>query len=183
MVGITYVTLREVDRKREQQLKYEETKESDTLEPLTREDEIKAFEQLKKDLEEFKKSSQVTTIVFPKKSRFMRKHIYELLKTAYPEFVGETAPGNEYDKDITVFKFKTESDRGDYLMNKKKKEDDEFWWKIGFANVFDLLVQNKKKLIGHNCLFDILFVYSHFYDYLPQSYSDFKNHLHKIFPE
>ncbi|XP_014481530.1 PREDICTED: poly(A)-specific ribonuclease PARN-like domain-containing protein 1 [Dinoponera quadriceps] len=53
---------------------------------------------------------------------------------------------------------------------------------IGFSKVFNLLVILKKPIVGHNALFDLMFMYQQFYRPLPRKYIDFKNSIHKLFP-
>jgi hypothetical protein len=53
----------------------------------------------------------------------------------------------------------------------------------GFTQIFELIVKQKSKIVGQNCFFDLLFLYSHFFEELPQDYLEFKNKLFEIFPE
>ncbi|CAH1801558.1 unnamed protein product [Owenia fusiformis] len=53
---------------------------------------------------------------------------------------------------------------------------------LGFTRIFRLLIQHKKPLVGHNMLTDLLLMYDKFHQPLPDSYKEFKNELHRIFP-
>ena len=44
---------------------------------------------------------------------------------------------------------------------------------MGFSLVADLLVKAKKPLIGHNMIYDILYLYNQFFDKLPETYEKF----------
>ncbi|XP_063900675.1 poly(A)-specific ribonuclease PARN-like [Zophobas morio] len=55
--------------------------------------------------------------------------------------------------------------------------------KVGFRNLFKLLVASKKPLIGHNLLYDLLFMLNSFQGPLPNSWADAKNLVHSLFPE
>lgn len=49
--------------------------------------------------------------------------------------------------------------------------DEEFLFKLrGFNNIFQLLVDCKKPLVGHNMLFDLAIMYKQFYEPLPRKY-------------
>ena len=53
----------------------------------------------------------------------------------------------------------------------------------GFSKVIRLIIDHKKPLIGHNCLFDVVRIYHQFVDDLPANYKDFKRAFHAVFPE
>ncbi|PVU87662.1 hypothetical protein BB559_004439 [Furculomyces boomerangus] len=87
------------------------------------------------------------------------------------------------------------SQRGDIIIKKLSKE--EIDQKIesqlteinesserskGFTKVIELLINAKKTIIGHNCLLDLVFIYSHFFGKLPNTLSEFKMLIHAIFP-
>ena len=54
--------------------------------------------------------------------------------------------------------------------------------KLGFRRVFKLLADAKKPLIGHNCMFDILFMMSHFAAPLPDNWEEVQEAVHSLFP-
>ena len=45
---------------------------------------------------------------------------------------------------------------------------------IGFTLLFEEIWNSGKTFIGHNCLYDILFIYEAFVDHLPTDYQNFK---------
>ena len=52
----------------------------------------------------------------------------------------------------------------------------------GFSRVIQIIIENQKPLVAHNCLYDIMRIYHQFVDDLPSSYEDFKREFHKSFP-
>uniref|UniRef100_A0A672UDJ6 PARN like ribonuclease domain containing exonuclease 1 n=1 Tax=Strigops habroptila TaxID=2489341 RepID=A0A672UDJ6_STRHB len=52
----------------------------------------------------------------------------------------------------------------------------------GFTNLFQILVQAKKPLVGHNMLLDLMHLHDKFYKPLPESYEEFKKNIHNLFP-
>ncbi|KOC67680.1 Poly(A)-specific ribonuclease PARN-like domain-containing protein 1 [Habropoda laboriosa] len=54
---------------------------------------------------------------------------------------------------------------------------------IGFSKVFKLLSSCKKPIVGHNMLLDLMFIYQQFYKPLPDSYKEFKDNIHSLFPQ
>jgi poly(A)-specific ribonuclease len=53
---------------------------------------------------------------------------------------------------------------------------------MGFSLVIEEIINAKKPLIGHNCIYDWLYVYNQFVDKLPETYDEFIKSWNKIFP-
>lgn len=53
---------------------------------------------------------------------------------------------------------------------------------MGFRHVIDLLMSEKKLIVGHNCFLDIAHIYCKFIGPLPFSMEEFVLSVHKIFP-
>ncbi|OXB57276.1 hypothetical protein ASZ78_007536 [Callipepla squamata] len=52
----------------------------------------------------------------------------------------------------------------------------------GFTNLFQIIVEAKKPLVGHNMLMDLCHLHDKFYNPLPESYEEFKRNIHHLFP-
>eukprot|EP00075_Anas_platyrhynchos_P004422 XP_012951605.2 poly(A)-specific ribonuclease PNLDC1 isoform X1 [Anas platyrhynchos] len=52
----------------------------------------------------------------------------------------------------------------------------------GFTNLFQILVEAKKPLVGHNMFMDLCHLHDKFYKPLPESYEEFKRNIHNLFP-
>ena len=52
----------------------------------------------------------------------------------------------------------------------------------GFVRIWKMLCDAKKPVVGHNCLFDLLFLFSHFQGTLPPTCDDFKAALSGLLP-
>ena len=55
----------------------------------------------------------------------------------------------------------------------KKEAEDLFVREMGFAQVVEELIAAKKPIIGHNMIYDIIYLYNQFIDDLPQTYPEF----------
>ena len=53
---------------------------------------------------------------------------------------------------------------------------------LGFTKIFRLLVEYKKPLIVHNGFMDLLFIYEKLHEPLPETFSEFKKKLNRLFP-
>ena len=56
-------------------------------------------------------------------------------------------------------------------MEKGERKEEEI---AGFTLLFNEIWKSKKIFVGHNCLYDILFIYASFVEKLPVDYSNFK---------
>ena len=57
-------------------------------------------------------------------------------------------------------------------MEKAERKQEEI---AGFTLLFYEIWKSKKIFVGHNCLYDILFIYASFVEKLPVDYTNFKN--------
>ena len=53
---------------------------------------------------------------------------------------------------------------------------------LGFTKIFEKIWEYKIKVIAHNGLFDLLYIYQSFVGDLPEDYFEFKKNIHKGFP-
>ena len=54
---------------------------------------------------------------------------------------------------------------------------------IGFTHIWNLLIKYQPKLVGHNSILDVLFMYSHFDNELPQDFREFIADFNKKIPK
>uniref|UniRef100_A0A2I3RPE8 Poly(A)-specific ribonuclease PNLDC1 n=1 Tax=Pan troglodytes TaxID=9598 RepID=A0A2I3RPE8_PANTR len=52
----------------------------------------------------------------------------------------------------------------------------------GFSVFFQMLVKAQKPLVGHNMMMDLLHLHEKFFRPLPESYNQFKQNIHSLFP-
>ncbi|TNV81953.1 hypothetical protein FGO68_gene6872 [Halteria grandinella] len=53
---------------------------------------------------------------------------------------------------------------------------------MGFSHIVQLLIDAKKPIIGHNMMYDIIYLYNQFIAPLPPTYLEFAAHWHALFP-
>lgn len=185
-LGVSYMNLKEAKKKRQELIQEEEKLiqfEPENYVKLTKEADILKGDQFKKDLEEWLKSDAKEFDIIGE-SGFFRRYIYETLRRDYPDLVADTIPiDGSQSKKIVITRFTDEKEKQAYLEEKKKKKAEIVEEHIGFTRVFELLMESKKTIIGHNCIFDFMFIYSHFIESLPFSYKEFKKRLAEAFPE
>ncbi len=44
------------------------------------------------------------------------------------------------------------------------------------------MINSKKPLVGHNCMYDFMFVFHQFFGELPETYAEFISQWSKLFP-
>lgn len=121
---------------------------------------------------------------FPKCNGFLRKALHGRL--------------DELANDGSVGLFERETKRNDWntlyvtLVTAEEKENRKiqkreeavarFRKALGFRRVFQLLVQSKLPLVGHNLFYDLLFTFNHFDRPLPESWVEFQRRVGTLFP-
>jgi poly(A)-specific ribonuclease len=53
---------------------------------------------------------------------------------------------------------------------------------MGFALIMQTIIEAKKPIVGHNCMFDWVYVYNQFIGELPDTYDEFIKDWHEKFP-
>jgi poly(A)-specific ribonuclease len=186
--GVTYMTMKDANKKAEELEKGDSYTgihdNGDAQIKLSKEEDIKKEEKLRKDLHDWISSGQKTPFKIDDHSRFFRKFVYELLKKEYPNLVVETLSKKDKPMEKEIYLYNMNEGEKKIHLEKKKSEKDKLLLSAkGFTNVFELLVNAKKPLVGHNMYFDLLFLYSHFVEPLPPSHLEFKKSISKLFPE
>ena len=64
----------------------------------------------------------------------------------------------------------------------RKEIEDLFIKEMGFALVVEELIAAKKPVIGHNMIYDVIYLYNQFVDDLPDTYPEFSQKWYSLFP-
>jgi poly(A)-specific ribonuclease len=56
--------------------------------------------------------------------------------------------------------------------------DSLFRQEMGFSAVIESLIAAKKPIVGHNMIYDIIYLYNQFIDDLPDTYNEFTHKWH-----
>ena len=70
------------------------------------------------------------------------------------------------------------------ILSEEKKEEiiDLFQEEYGFTIIIDRLIESGVPIVGHNMIFDIMFLYNQFIDDLPDTYDEFTKNWASCFP-
>lgn len=131
--------------------------------------------------------SSAPTITLPECNSFLRLAIRQrveddpLLKD---NIILEAKPQEKNKARLDFIAYYLPLTQRDALSKAREKEKlNKFNMKLGFRRVFNLLTAAKKPIIGHNCLYDLLFLYTHLvHPILPSSLKDFKQKFTALFP-
>lgn len=110
----------------------------------------------------------------------VRKYLYQEIETKYPSLLAEKRPNNV----IAVLAVPPD-EKIRRAADDAKKRLDAAKRACGARELFVLLSEAGKRgvpLVGHNCLFDLLFLLEHLDAPLPASYAEFKRALKAAFP-
>jgi poly(A)-specific ribonuclease len=153
-------------------------KKSDVL--ILKKEEIEKTNNVLKDVELWlNKKEETSPFIINEPSSFLRKFYYQKIEA---EFKNCVAKSLEDRGGIEITKFNCKEDRDKYDEEVKRLHELKLEQIKGFTRIFEIITEHKKPFIGHNLLFDLLFLQSHF-DYLEQEYKHFKTRLHTLLPE
>lgn len=152
---------------------------------LAKEKDIEKALLFKANLEAWLNSDDKNPFIVTEQTRYFRKYVYDTLRADYPDLSCTTVP--EIDKadgkSIHIFKPTDGEEKRNYLIKKQEEMEEQLLSHIGFTSVIELLIQSQKKIVGHNCFMDLMFLYSHFLETVPLDYQEFKTKLFQSFPE
>lgn len=188
LTGITYMTMKEAEKKKEDLKKnFVERLLVDTSGEvkLLKETDIEKALLFKTNLDNWYQSDDKNPFIITEQTKYFRKYIYDTLRRDYPELLCTTIPEADKSngKSINIFKPTDSDEKKNFLVKKQEEMEEQLLNHIGFTSVIELLIQSQKKIVGHNCFMDLMFLYSHFIETIPPSYQEFKTKLFSSFPE
>jgi len=180
------MSMKEIQKKREEltQILMADTKKNqiNNFKFQKQEDIIKS-EKFNVDFKIWLDSENTEPFCLREQQKSFRKYVYDTLRRDYPELLYKTIMvENSSEKEIQVFKPDVENNKISFMIKKKQLMEEQLLTSIGFTSVIELLIESKKQIVGHNCYLDLLFLYSHFVDYIPKNYLEFKTKLTELFP-
>lgn len=194
--GITYCSKEQFERHREK-IQPKENQENGTKSDdnnkqqqhitLTKESDIEFIQSELKHLNEWledESKSHETIFECKDANSFLRRALREHISTL-PQCSGlivQSTPkkDNAYKMDMIVLRL-SEDEKTKRQQKLDQEKFVEFEQKTGVTRLFQAILEHQIPLIGHNCLFDILFMFQSF-DHLPMTYNDFKTYLHAKVP-
>ena len=129
-------------------------------------------------------SGDAAELELPPCNSFLRRALCERLEAEFPELAVESraVEGRDRDRKLAVMRLsatqKAEKAARE-LREKLRRLDD----RAGFLRVWRALCTARKPIIGHNCLYDLLFCYAAFEGALPPTAAGWKAALHEVLPE
>lgn len=118
------------------------------------------------------------------KNGFQRKLIYEMIDSEFSSRVStrsENAENNR--KSLIVEPKKSAAEEQEIEMIKLKREEDELLLKLGLRLVMKEISSSQKLIVGHNCLYDLMFLHRQCFDEMPEDLGEFKKSITKTFPK
>lgn len=118
---------------------------------------------------------------------FLRKYMYQRLMELYPTLYVESrimktgAIRGKAEKDIVLLNLSEEA-KTMKIETKKQEEVNGVKKRAGVRRLIQVISQSKVPIIGHNPIFDLLFIYSHFQEDLPRTLAEFKTKITGLFP-
>ncbi|XP_043507730.1 pre-piRNA 3'-exonuclease trimmer-like isoform X2 [Frieseomelitta varia] len=145
------------------------------LEHLSFEEEVELNE-YKNQLSEWMARSEQTTLKLPVINPVLQYILHKDLRNNYNIWTISDTKSMSFLKtipDTQEYVSKQENNLEEILLNSFMR----------FSKIFKLLSSSKKFIVGHNVLLDLMFIHQQFYKPLPDSYTEFKNNIHTLFPK
>jgi len=112
---------------------------------------------------------------------FLRRYLHEQVAANYPDLVTESRPAPRGRKTLVVLRL-SEEEKAERAASLLREKETEYNNNVGFLRIFTALANAKRPLVGHNCMYDLLFMMSHFEGPLPESYAEFTSTVASRFP-
>ena len=113
---------------------------------------------------------------------YLRRFMHETLRENFPDLVVESRPTKTRGLSTMVALRLSTEEKSERDTKLRAEKEAEFGMKVGVRRVFDALAASKKPIIGHACLYDLMFAFSHFEGRLPEAFADFKKAVCGLFP-
>jgi len=189
--GVPYATAAKEEEYREKYLT-EKPKQVDEWKrkkiKLTKEEDIEFVKGFMEGVKTWNESSEISEDEVPEYkgpdcNSFLRLCVRQEIEEQYPEIIVESrALGTErWKKNLVLTKLsdKQKEEKAARVLEEKKTK---FNSRLGFRRIFKAMINSKKPIVGHNCLYDFLFMMAHFQGVLPATLTEFKELTNSLFP-
>ncbi|XP_014206531.1 poly(A)-specific ribonuclease PARN isoform X2 [Copidosoma floridanum] len=180
--GIPYLTKEEeekLNKKLEEKQKARDEDEFDLI-PIPDQDKSK-IEEICSKIDNFVDSEEKEFII-DKCNAFIRRLTHQEVKIRWPNKIklqGKNENGNAY---LVAYKVGTDDEEKVREAERKEKENLQVQEAIGLSALLKKIVATGKLVVGHNMLLDLCHIIHQFFGPLPESYKEFKNLVHSLFP-
>lgn len=172
--GLSFVNEVGADNAREQREKkaalLSETKEGEekpTFMLPNRTEEIDKIKTIHAAIDAFVSDHSAVEYAVPSMNAYLRRCVHSYLEVIHPTL--RTRKDDSKPNEIIVMKVTEEQ-----MAQMAAEDENRFNLKLGFRLVFERLCQAGKPIIGHNCFFDLLFIFRWLDRPLPSSFLEFK---------
>lgn len=110
-------------------------------------------------------------LVLPQNNAYYRRLIHEGIQKSLHKNRLEIAKGKGGSMIITKIIPKSKSEQYDELYTNH----------VGFSLIIKTLIEQKKPIVGHSLLLDILYIFNTFIEPLPNTYKEFKQIINLFF--
>lgn len=119
---------------------------------------------------------------FKKCNSFLRKALHG----AADEILAAVADGDAFERDVRAGQLyiihMSAIAKEKYKADKMAENHEKFTSAIGLRSLFKILAESKLAMVGHNPMYDLLFIMDAFDGPLPVKLSTFKHRVHQLFP-
>lgn len=122
----------------------------------------------------------VTEFTFEPCNAYLRRYIYQMVDENYSDSIVLSKSATNQN---SLQAQKVDAAKKAQLVEEEmQRQETQFRDAVGFAAVYDLLTEFKGPIVGHNCLFDILFLMKWLEGPLPDDFAEFRELLSQRLP-
>jgi hypothetical protein len=121
-----------------------------------------------------------TEVMLPPYNPFLRRYLYQVVETLFADSI-VLSKSAENPMVLKAQKVTIEQ-KAKLAQDECDRQEAQFRKAIGFAAVYDLLTEYRGPIVGHNCLFDILFLLKWLEGPLPGDFAEFRALMSKTLP-
>ena len=108
--------------------------------------------------------------------RFLKRYL--LYKISNSEQLRENLEvEGDIENPMAIVLKRSQEGRENYEEIERKIEE-----KVGFRRLWKAIYERGVPMVGHNCMLDLMFMYSHFENKLPPTLTQFKQYITDLFP-
>lgn len=111
------------------------------------------------------------------------KHAFQTIHNLYVHIIGgQQLRWPPYNKPAEQEEESKEPNNLQQQLHPKNAQEQLFIYEMGFSLIMKAIIEAKKPVIGHNCMYDWIYLYNQFIGPLPETYLEFAHEWNQRFP-
>lgn len=127
-------------------------------------------------------TSEAEELTIDKCNAFIRRLVYQEVRVRWPNKLKVESKNDTFGCSLVIQRLGNKEEEEQKEVEKREKEKMEVKQAVGLSILMRKIADSGKLIIGHNMLLDLCHIVHQFFGHLPESYLEFKNLVHNLFP-